>query len=521
MKVVLFMQNFAGYFRNFEPIMEALLEEGNEVHVALEREGGMDGQAWAKDLQARYPRFTWGLTPGLKLDDWYLLMRELRLGRDYAQALRPEFLAAPELVARARQRASPWVRRLLRFPPFRTAAGRRVLTGVFNAVERLVPPSTALTDHVKGLDPDVVLLTPHLMPGSLHTWTLKSADAIGVRTAICVASWDNLSSKQLIHVPTDRVLVWNETQRREAVELHGQDADVVTVTGAQLYDQWFDWAPSPRDEFCRRVGLDPARPYVLYAAGALFPAETTEAEFVTRWLHALRGSDRPGLADVQVLIRPHPKRVHEWDDVDISAYDDVVLWPRGEGRMPVARQDKADFHDSIFHSVTMVGINTSAMIEAGIIGRRVHTILMPEFEGSQGGTFHFRYLTDVGGGLLSVADDLDDHLSQLAGSLADGPGSREDHRAFIEAFVRPQGMETPSTPIFVDTVVALAREQRPEPVVPGPLLSAARRVLRPLVVRVSELSVARKARAKKAARGRGASRAPETTPSRQEEGAIR
>jgi hypothetical protein len=521
MRIAFFMQNFAGYFRNFEPVMRSLLERGHEVHVALEREGGMDGKAWAESMRAEFPALSWSLTPGLKLDDWYLLMRELRLARDYAQALRPEFHAAPELVARARKRASPWATRLLEMPVIGSDPGRRAVTGVLDRVEALVPPSAALDTYIADLEPDVVLLTPHLMPGSLHTWTLKSAEAVGVRTAICVASWDNLSSKQLIHVRPDIVTVWNETQRDEAVELHGLDPQSVVVTGAQVYDQWFDWPATPREDFCGRVGLSPDRPYLLYAAGALFPAETTEAEFVTRWIHALRASGRPGIADIQILIRPHPKRMYEWDDIDLSSYEDVAIWPQGEGRMPVAQEDKTDFHDSIFHSATVVGINTSAMIEAGIIGRRVHTILMPEFQGSQGGTFHFRYLTEVGGGLLRVAEDLDGHFAQLEESVASGPGSREDHRSFIEAFVRPQGMERPSTPIFVDAVEALARLPRPEPVVPGPLLSAARRVLRPLVIRASALSVRRRARAKKAQGRRRAQRTPEQISSRQEEGAVR
>ena len=47
--------------------------------------------------------------------------------------------------------------------------------------------------------------------------TVKSAKAIGVPVVFPVFSWDNLSTKGLIHVQPDRVLVWNEHQKREAV----------------------------------------------------------------------------------------------------------------------------------------------------------------------------------------------------------------------------------------------------------------------------------------------------------------
>ena len=38
-------------------------------------------------------------------------------------------------------------------------------------------------------------------------------------------------------------------------------------TGAQCFDHWFNWEPRPREEFCARVGLDPAKPYVVYLGG--------------------------------------------------------------------------------------------------------------------------------------------------------------------------------------------------------------------------------------------------------------
>ena len=43
----------------------------------------------------------------------------------------------------------------------------------------------------------------------------------------------------------------------------------------------------------------------------------------------------------------------------------------------------ADYYDSMFHSVAVVGVNTSALIESGIVGRPVFTVLAAEFAGSR------------------------------------------------------------------------------------------------------------------------------------------
>ena len=84
----------------------------------------------------------------------------------------------------------------------------------------------------------------------------------------------------------------------------------------------------------------------------------------------------------------------------------TVLW----GRNPLDPVSKADYFDSMYHSAVLVGLITSAFIEAGIVGREVHTVLDPEFEDNQLGTVHYHYLTNTAGGLLTVGKGFDDHL---------------------------------------------------------------------------------------------------------------
>lgn len=147
--------------------------------------------------------------------------------------------------------------------------------------------------------------------------------------------------------------------------------------------------------------------------------------------------------------------------------------------MVVDEQSRADFYDSIHHSAGVVGLNTSAMIEAGIVERPVHTLLVPGFWESQEGTLHFRYLMQVAGGLLQVARTWDDHLAQLASSIAASGTPHRPARAFVESFVRPHGLATPASPLFVDALERLAAA----PNSPEPRAAATDRALR-LALRV-------------------------------------
>ena len=330
-RIVLFMHSFSGYFRQFEPALRELLQRGHEVHVVRDREDTMRGEHWAQSLRAEFPAFTWNEAPPAESDSWYALKRLVRPVSDYLYFLRPEYGQSGELVRRARKRAPRRVRNVLDDPRsrWRRPANLRRASRALSIVDGAMPVSSVLRDFIREQKPDVVLLTPHLMPGSLQQDALRAALDAGMPTAMCIASWDNLSSKQLIRVVPDVVTVWNETQRGEASTIHGLPADRVVVTGAQAYDPWFDCTPRPREEFCAQVGLPTGRPYVLYVGGALFGADITEAEFVLeRWLPALRRSEHAELREVGVLIRPHPKRFDEWAALELGGMGAVSLWPQ-------------------------------------------------------------------------------------------------------------------------------------------------------------------------------------------------
>jgi len=316
-------------------------------------------------------------------------------------------------------------------------------------IEGAIPVDPAIRQILSSYKPDVFLVTPLIdLKASQLDW-VKGAKSLGIKTGLCVFSWDNLTNKSLIQIETDIVLVWNEIQKREAVEFHRIAPSKVTITGAQCYDKWFNHKPSTsREAFLRHVGLPSQGPFILYLCSSPFIAPK-EVEFVAKWTKSLREHKDPDLRNMGVLIRPHPRNVEQWKDADFSHLQDVSIYPR-KGANPVDENSVNDFYDSIYHSVAAVGINTSAMIEAGILNKPVFTILAPEFNTTQEGTLHFHYL--VQGGLLYISDGLDEHLDQLSKVLNGQSSYQERISSFIESFVRPHGLDCPSTPIFVEAI---------------------------------------------------------------------
>jgi hypothetical protein len=123
--------------------------------------------------------------------------------------------------------------------------------------------------------------------------------------------------------------------------------------------------------------------------------------------------------------------------------------------VPVGEQARTDFFDSLALSAAVVGINTTSMVEAAILGKNVLTVIVPEF--AQLTTLHFQYLLAENGGFLHVAESLDEHVRQLAHALETDELGAEQRRAFIESFVRPAGLDRPAAPISVDAIEELSR----------------------------------------------------------------
>jgi hypothetical protein len=334
-----------------------------------------------------------------------------------------------------------------------------MLGACLRLVERALPRQPGLDALMRMLDPDMVLLTPVLRLGSSQIEVLRSARAHGARTAICIASWDHLSSKGRISEMPDRVFVWNDIQKTEATSLHAVPEERVVVTGAQCYDQWFGRGPGrSREVFCDKLGLPVERPYVLYACSALSPEAPTEARFIQRWIESLRASADPVLRTAGVLVRPHPQRLAEWEEVDLSHLPDVTVY----GSHPLDTQSKEDYFDSLYHSSAVVGLLTSVFLEASILGKPVHTLVLPEFVERQSSLFHFPYLLSVGGGLLRAASSFAEHEAQLAESLR-APVQPDLNAPFVQAFIRPAGLDVPATDVFVSAVEAWGAEPRSQP----------------------------------------------------------
>ena len=455
---ILFAITHLGFLRNFESTLALLAERGHTIHLVTDRgsQGGVvDGMPIVERLQARFPNaFTVETIRASKNDGWSTVSSGVREGLNYLRYLSPAFADAPKLRERGRKQAPAPLVWISELPIVRSRLGISALSAVLRRVERAIPYRREVAAAFARLQPDVLLVTPLLYFGSRQVDYVRAAKARGIRSVLAVGSWDHLTTKGLTHELPDRIVVWNELQRTEAVELHGARPEQVTVTGAQAYDHWFATTPSTtREAFCAHVGLPPERRYLLYLCSSPFIAPE-EVQVVRRWIRAIRSSRCERLRTAGIVVRPHPQNAAQWANVDLSEFGDAVIYPRA-GANPIGLDARSEYYDSMFHSHAVVGVNTSALIESGIVGRLVYSFRVPELADTQEGTLHFRHLKREG--LLSLADTLDEHVAQIERSFESTEADQQRVRGFTQLFVRPYGFNEAATPRVVRAIEDEAR----------------------------------------------------------------
>jgi hypothetical protein len=445
---IFFLMRSSLYLRNFEPLVRLLADRGHQILLGFRKIDKVFSETAITELVNENSRIRYIIFPQRSWF-WRRPADFIRVLQTYARFLDRRYQDSHKLRARAAALLPGFIRRIVKIIVDYNDSKRWTFINFLRKIERAIPLDPFILRFFKDNRPDVFLITPLIDLHAKQLDWLKCAKSLGIKSGLCVASWDNLSNKSLIQTVPDAVFVWNEIQQQEAIELHHIPASKIIITGAQCYDRLFAHQPSTsKEKFFSKVGFTEEGDYLLYLCSSKFIAPH-EVDFIREWIMRLRKSDDPVLNRIGILIRPHPQNAMQWRDIDLSAYGNAAVFPR-EGANPIRGNAFDDYFDSIYHSVATVGINTSAMIESGILNKPVFTFLSPTFRDTQQGTLHFNHL--VQGGLLHVNRSLDEHIEQLSRVLDGRKAYQARIRKFINSFVRPHGSEIECTPIFAKAV---------------------------------------------------------------------
>ena len=207
---------------------------------------------------------------------------------------------------------------------------------------------------------------------------MRTARRRGVPCMVIDASWDNFTNKLLPVRQADRLVVWNDIMKDQAVRLHGYRPETVRVAGAPQFDVHFrPQARSTRADFFARIGADPARKLIVLTTTprSLY----RHHDYVLRELAAaIEGGP---LAGAQVLVRLHPR-----DEVEayreFAGVPHVIIEKPFRSTVTVADglaidvmpEHQRHLGDTLSHADVVVNVASTITIEACIFDTPVVNI---------------------------------------------------------------------------------------------------------------------------------------------------
>jgi hypothetical protein len=177
------------------------------------------------------------------------------------------------------------------------------LEAVYCAAAAVRPEVERYREIFANLRPAVVFCTSQ-RPSTVLPAVL-AAKALGIPTAAFVFSWDHLTTKGRIAAPFDHYLVWSRHMRSELLRYYPHVPEPsIHIVGTPQFDPYADasllWT---REEFCRRIGADPARKLICYSGGDLATCPEDPQHLEALMEHVRSGAIR---GNPQVLLRPVP-----------------------------------------------------------------------------------------------------------------------------------------------------------------------------------------------------------------------
>jgi len=458
---ILFVITHYNFFAPIEPVARELHKKGHQVSVLINPRAN-------KKFESRYP-FKHETHPyylgwaSSRNDVFQFLLYPLRELISYIAYLKYHQPTSPLLIERWAGFILPFFLRrpTQKFLQYlaRTERGKKLLRhdslwNFLRKIERITPLSNKIEQYLKQEKPDIVVAASAIMPYSRETDYLKTAKKLGIPTILVVPSWDNLTTKGIIHVIPDWMFVWNQGQITEATDLHFMPKDQIFCTGAPKFDLWFKTKPIlSRSAFSKQVGLNPQQPFILYVCSSEFIANN-ETEFVEEF--ALNLQEHPSLREVRILVRPHPQNLKAWHKKPHN--NNIVVWSEDMQKMDVGANIQGFYH-SIFYSICVVGINTSAFIEAAIVDKPCVAITSDNYNYTQLGIPHFHHLVDAN--FLEMHKNTSQLLATLENIMNGQDTKIENRHNFVKNFVRPHGLDIRSSDVMLLGIENIANNKHP------------------------------------------------------------
>lgn len=329
---------------------------------------------------------------------------------------------------------------------------RKELRWLTDWLEKVIPIEGMYRKILSQYTPDIVIASPYVFTQSIEIDFVRAAKKMNIKTAAMIYSWDNLTTKGILQCWPDQIVVWNQNQIKELEGIHGYPKSQVRALGAPSLDFWFDYKNTiDKKTFLSQLGIYEDKVIVTYLCSSRTIAPD-EQSFVDEFAETFYRQLDP--QRYVLLVRPHPENERTWFN---NQNDKFIIAPKITSDIFRVEGARGYFYSTLLHSSCVVGMNTTAIIEALILSTPCISILSEKHKQTQVDTPHYNYLVDSGA--VSIAKDFDKACEYIATyAEATIPMDAKAANEFVQSFVRPNGLNVSSSYVaaqaFIDQAMS-------------------------------------------------------------------
>jgi len=208
---------------------------------------------------------------------------------------------------------------------------------------------------------------------------LREAKRKRIKTFGLANSWDKITGRCAIRVLPDKLIVYNDLVKKDAIDYTDLPNKDIFVGGVPHYDQHINQSKSSRESFLKRVGGDLNKKVIFYAPLA--------KRFISsRWsmIDYLQSLIEKGVIEnAQLFVRFQPNDFVEMDEIkkrkniifDVPGIRFSQHMPIGAGiDWDLSGEDIKMLTDSLYHCDVLISYASSLCIDAAIFNKPVINI---------------------------------------------------------------------------------------------------------------------------------------------------
>lgn len=236
---------------------------------------------------------------------------------------------------------------------------------------------TSLFDKYR---PDLVLCAHLFEEPEIHL--LREAKRRNVRTVGLMNSWDKVTTRCIIRLLPDKIIVFNGVVKDELIKYSRVHPDIIFVSGVPHYDHYFSKEHSSREDFFAKIKVNPSKKLILYSPiGKVF--SNSEWDMID----LLYNLNKRGLFgnNVAILVRFPPNDVITREELKKRPYliytsPGIRFAPNDPFASTRGVDWDMDFFDlehlknTLYHSSLIIAYATSLCVDAAVFGKPIINI---------------------------------------------------------------------------------------------------------------------------------------------------